>query len=169
LVPKVRAAGDGGVVATLDKLEDNKPGTLPDPGTFTKVGIAGVNGNSVVVDHGNGLYSFYAHMQKGSIKVKVGYKVRVGDQPGLLGNPGTTSATHMHFHIMSGTSALGSDGIPFVFDSFLLAGVAHSTEDGFDKALLEGAAAFPKRAELNPVKHEKEMPLDNAIMDFTSG
>jgi hypothetical protein len=75
----------------------------------------------------------------------------------------------MHFHIMSGTSALGWDGIPFVFDPFLLAGVAHSTEDEFDKALLEGAAAFPKRAELNPVKHEKEMPLDNAIMDFTSG
>ncbi len=59
---------------------------------FTKVGIAGVDGNSVVIDHGNGLYSFYAHMQKGSIKVKVGYKVRVGDQLGLLGNLGTTSA-----------------------------------------------------------------------------
>lgn len=142
---------------------------MPDPSTFTKVGIAGVDGNSVVIDHGNGLYSFYAHMQKGSIKVKVGYKVRVGDQPGLLGNPGTTSATHIHFHIMSGTSALGSDGLPFVFDSFLLAGVAHSIEDEFDKALLEGAATFSKRAELNPVKHEKEMPLDNAIMDFTSG
>ncbi len=49
-------------MATLDKLEDNKPGTVPDPSTFTKVGIAGVDGNSVVIDHGNGLYSFYAHM-----------------------------------------------------------------------------------------------------------
>jgi hypothetical protein len=45
---------------------------LPDPSTFTKVGIAGVDGNAVVIDHGNGLYSFYAHMQKGSIKAKVG-------------------------------------------------------------------------------------------------
>ena len=97
------------------------------------MGIAGVDGNSVVIDHGNGLYSFYAHMQKGSIKVKVGYKVRVGDQLGLLGNPGTTSATHIHFHIMSGTSALGSDGLPFVFDSFLLAGVAPPPRMGLIK------------------------------------
>ena len=140
---------------------------MPDPSTFTKVGIAGVDGNSVVIDHGNGLYSFYAHMQKGSIKV--GDKVRAGDQLGLLDNSGNTSAPHMQFHIMNGPSALGSNGIPFVFDSFLLAGVAHSIEDEFDKALLEGAATFSKRAELNPVKHEKEMPLDNAIMDFTSG
>jgi hypothetical protein len=75
----------------------------------------------------------------------------------------------MQFRIMNGPSALGLNGIPFVFDSFLLAGVAHSIEDEFDKALLEGAATFSKRAELNLVKHENEMPLDNAIMDFTSG
>ena len=108
-------------------------------------------------------------MQKGSIKVKVGDKVRGGYQLGLLGYSGNTSAPHMHFHIMNGPSALGSDGIAFVFDSFLLAGVAHSTQDEFDKDSSRGTASFPKRAELNPVKHEKEMPLDNAIMDFTSG
>jgi murein DD-endopeptidase MepM/ murein hydrolase activator NlpD len=95
------------------------------------VGIAGVDGNSVVIDHGNGLYSFYAHMQKGSIKV--GDKVRAGDQLGLLDNSGNTSAPHMQFHIMNGTSALGSDGLPFVFDSFLLAGVAPPPRMGLIK------------------------------------
>ena len=38
----------------------------------------------------------------------------------------------------------------------------------FDKALFEGAATFPSRAKLNPVEHRDEMPLDNAIMDFSS-
>jgi hypothetical protein len=74
----------------------------------------------------------------------------------------------MHFHVMSGPSALGSDGIPFVFASFLLGGVADPTEAELDAAVSEGAASFPSRAELNPVEHEKEMPLDNAIMDFPS-
>jgi hypothetical protein len=74
----------------------------------------------------------------------------------------------MHFHVMSGPSPLGSDGVPFVFDSFLLAGVANPTEAEFDQALSEGAANFPSRDGLNPVEHKKEMPLDNAIMDFPS-
>jgi hypothetical protein len=146
-----------------------KPGALPDPGVFTELGIVSVDGNHVVIDHGNGLYSFYAHLQKGSIKVKVGDKVQAGDELGLLGNTGNSSAPHMHFHIMNGPSPLGAEGVPYVFDSFQLAGVANPTEDEFDKARFEGAATFPSRANLNPVEHRDEMPLDNAIMDFPSG
>ncbi len=74
----------------------------------------------------------------------------------------------MHFHVMSAPSPLASEGAPYVFDSFLLAGVANPTDEEFDAALFEGAASFPSRAELNPVEHENEMPLDNAIMDFPS-
>jgi hypothetical protein len=164
---KVMAAADGVVVDTLHELEDNKPGSLPDPSMFTT--LASVDGNHVVIDHGNGLYSFYAHLQQGSVKVKVGDKVQAGDQLGLLGNTGNTSGPHMHFHIMSGPSPLGSDAIPFVFDSFLLAGVANPTDAEIDAAFSKGAASFPSRDGLNPVRHEKEMPLDNAIMDLTSG
>jgi hypothetical protein len=164
----VMAAGDGVVVSTLDKMENNEPGALPDPSVFTELGIASVDGNHVVIDHGNGLYSFYAHLQKGSVKVKVGDKVQAGDELGLLGNTGNSSGPHMHFHIMNGPSPLGSEGVPYVFDSFQLAGVANPTEDEFDKALFEGAATFPSRADLNPVEHRDEMPLDNAIMDFPS-
>jgi hypothetical protein len=164
----VMAAGGGVVVSTLDKLEDNEPGALPDPSVFTELGIVSVDGNHVVIDHGNGLHSFYAHLQKGSIKVKVGDEVQAGEELGLLGNTGNSSAPHMHFHVMNGPSPLGAEGVPYVFDSFQLAGVANPTEDEFDKALFEGAATFPSRAELDPVEHRDEMPLDNAIMDFPS-
>ena len=162
----VMAAGDGVVVSTLDEMEDNEPGALPDPAVFTELGIVSVDGNHVVIDHGNGLYTFYAHLQKGSIEVEVGDEVRAGDGLGLLGNTGNSSAPHMHFHVMSGPSPLGSEGDPYVFDSFRLAGVADPTEDEFDRALFEGAATFPGRAELDPVERRDEMPLDNAIMDF---
>jgi murein DD-endopeptidase MepM/ murein hydrolase activator NlpD len=164
----VMAAGDGVVVSTLDEMEDNEPGALPDPSLFTELGIASVDGNHVVIDHGNGLYSFYAHLQKGSIEVKVGNRVQAGGELGLLGNTGNSSAPHLHFHITNGPSPLGAQGVPYVFDSFQLAGVADPTDDEFDKALFEGAATFPGRAKLDPVERRDEMPLDNAITDFPS-
>lgn len=138
-------------------MEDQTPGALPDPSTIS---IKNADGNYVVIDHGNGLYSYYAHLQPGSVEVEVGDEVRTGDQLGLLGN---TSAPHLHFHIMSGPSPLGSDGFPYVFDSFLLAGAADP-----DEVALEGEGSFPTRAELSPVEHENELPLDNTIVDFPS-
>lgn len=164
----VMAAGDGVVVSMLDELDDNEPGALPDPAVFTELGMVSVDGNHVVIDHGDGLYTFYAHLQKGSIEVEVGDEIRAGDGLGLLGNTGNSSAPHMHFHVMNGPSPLGSVGVPYVFDSFRLAGVADPTEDEFDEALFEGAATFPGRADLDPTERRDEMPLDNAITDFPS-
>jgi murein DD-endopeptidase MepM/ murein hydrolase activator NlpD len=160
---RVIAAADGVVVSALNDLENQVPGSLPDPNTIT---VGNVDGNHVVIDHGNGLYSFYAHLQPGSVQVQVGDTVQTGDQLGLLGNTGNTSAPHLHFHIMSGPSPLGSDGTLYVLDAFLLAGEADVDEAAFDAALIEGAASFPKREELNPVERERELPLDNAIVDF---
>ena len=160
---KVMAAADGVVVGMLDELEDNVPGQLPDPNSIT---LKNVDGNYVVIDHGNGLYSFYAHLQRGSVEVEVGDEVQAGDQLGLLGNTGNSSAPHLHFHVMAGPSPVGSDGLPYVLDSFLLAGVADGSEAQFDAALSEGEASFPSRSELDPVEHEMELPLDNTILNF---
>ena len=153
---KVMAVADGVVVASLDDLEDQTPGSLPDPST---INLKNVDGNYVVIDHGDGLYSFYAHLQPGSVAVEVGDEVRAGDRLGLLGNTGNTSGPHLHFHIIGGPSPVASDGFPYVFDSFLLAGTVDS--DASDSA--------PSRAELSPVEHERELPLDNTIVDFPSG
>jgi murein DD-endopeptidase MepM/ murein hydrolase activator NlpD len=83
-----------------------------------------------------------------------------------LGNTGNTSGPHLHFHIMSGPSALGSDGVPYVLDSFELAGRA--TEAELDAALIEGKKHFPSRAELDTAGRQDELPLDNAIVNFPS-
>jgi murein DD-endopeptidase MepM/ murein hydrolase activator NlpD len=160
---KVMAAADGEVIAALDDMKNNVPGKLPDPTTIT---IKTVDGNHVIIDHGNGFYSFYAHLQPGSVTVEVGDKVQTGDQLGLLGNTGNTSGPHLHFHIMSGPSALGSDGVPYVLDSFELAGRA--TEAELDAALIEGKKHFPSRAELDTAGRQDELPLDNAIVNFPS-
>lgn len=115
----VIAVADGTVTDTLNTLNDQVPGKLPDPSTIT---IQNVDGNHVVLDIGNGFYAFYAHLQKGSVTVKPGDKVKRGQVIGKLGNTGNTSAPHLHFHIMTGPSALGSDGVPYVIDRFSYAG-----------------------------------------------
>jgi hypothetical protein len=107
------AVADGTVIETLDEFDDNKPGDLPKTVTVKNIG-----GNHIVLDLGNGLYGFYAHLKRGSLKVRVGDKVRKGDKLALLGNTGNSSAPHLHFHIMDSPSVLGSNGIPYVIESF---------------------------------------------------
>lgn len=53
-----------------------------------------VYGNTIIVDHGEGIYSLYMHLQK--IKVKEGDVVERGDVIGLLGHTGYSTAPHLH-------------------------------------------------------------------------
>ena len=83
-----------------------------------------VGGNHVIISLPNGHYAFYAHLQPGSIRVKPGEHVRRGQVLGLLGNSGNSDAPHLHFHISNGNSPMGSEGVPFLFDSFQVLGSA---------------------------------------------
>jgi murein DD-endopeptidase MepM/ murein hydrolase activator NlpD len=108
----VFAVADGTVVGVLDGLDDQVPGALPDPASIT---IDNIDGNYVVLDIGRGLYVFYAHLKKGTVRVKRGDRVATGRELGRVGNTGNTSAPHLHLHVMNAPSALGGDGLPFVF------------------------------------------------------
>jgi len=54
-------------------------------------------GNRVMVDHGNGYQTLYAHMSK--ISVRVGQSVKRGDVLGTMGSTGRSTGTHLHFEI----------------------------------------------------------------------
>jgi len=54
-------------------------------------------GNRVIVDHGNGYRTLYAHLSR--IHVVVGQTVNRGDQLGVMGNTGRSTGTHLHFEI----------------------------------------------------------------------
>lgn len=54
-------------------------------------------GNRVVIDHGFGYETFYAHLSK--INVKVGQKVNRGDVIGFVGSTGTSTAPHLHYEV----------------------------------------------------------------------
>lgn len=115
----VLAVADGTVVEVLDELDDQSPGSLPDPTTIT---INTVDGNHVILDIGGGVYVFYAHLKRGSVNVKAGDSVRQGEVLGELGNSGNTSAPHLHIHFMDAPSALAADGIPYRYTGFTATG-----------------------------------------------
>jgi murein DD-endopeptidase MepM/ murein hydrolase activator NlpD len=60
-------------------------------------GWNGGYGNHVIVDHGNGFVTLYAHLN--SIYVRAGENVARGQHVGSLGNTGNSTGPHLHFEI----------------------------------------------------------------------
>ena len=50
--------------------------------------------------------------------MKVGDRAKRGQTLALLGNSGNSTAPHLHFQVMNGTSLLDPEGIPYLIDSF---------------------------------------------------
>ncbi|MFC2138607.1 M23 family metallopeptidase [Bacteroidota bacterium] len=55
-------------------------------------------GNKIVIDHGFGYKTLYAHLQ--GFNVRVGQKVKRGDIIGFVGNTGTSTAPHLHYEVL---------------------------------------------------------------------
>lgn len=78
-------AANNGVVDTAARLGE----------AFT-----GINGNYIYIDHNNGYFSEYAHLQ--SIVVQNGQSVEMGQIIGYMGNTGYSFGCHLHFGISRG-------------------------------------------------------------------
>lgn len=83
------------------------------PGEVIEAGRAGAYGIMVVVDHGMGLQTRYAHL--GKAMVSVGDKVTIHQQVGVMGRTGRVTGPHLHYEIRL-------DGRPLNPASFLDAG-----------------------------------------------
>jgi murein DD-endopeptidase MepM/ murein hydrolase activator NlpD len=69
-------------------------------GTVTSAGWNGGGyGNYVVINHGNGYTTLYAHMVSNSVVVKAGQVVKQGQKLGIMGSTGRSTGTHLHFEI----------------------------------------------------------------------
>lgn len=72
-----------------------------DSGTVVAAGWDGSGyGNRVMIDHGNGFITLYAHMSV--LQVQAGQTVSRGSQIGVMGNSGRSTGTHLHFEIRNG-------------------------------------------------------------------
>ncbi|MFJ2925550.1 M23 family metallopeptidase [Streptomyces massasporeus] len=86
-------------------------------GTVVKAGGNGAGdgpayGNAVVIKHGNGTYSQYAHLSK--VTVHIGQIVKTGQEIAKSGNTGNSSGPHLHFEIRT-TPNYGSAVDPVKF------------------------------------------------------
>ena len=69
-------------------------------GTVVLAGSYGGYGNAVVVDHGEGMSTVYAHQS--SLAVSTGTQVLAGDTLGYVGSTGYSTGPHLHFEIRLG-------------------------------------------------------------------
>jgi murein DD-endopeptidase len=144
------AVADGVVTEVKDGIPENVPGINSRAVPIT---LETVGGNHVILDIGGGHYAFYAHLQPGSLRVKLGDKVRRGQVVGLVGNSGNSTEPHLHFHIENATSPLGAEGLPYALPLFEVVG--------------RGEEWKPADAKGPAEIHRNEIPLENEVVNFT--
>jgi hypothetical protein len=140
------AVADGTVVRAVDGKPDIAPGAPPilaTPEDFA--------GNHVVVRIRPGVFAEYGHLQQGSVQVRVGQRVRVGQQLGRLGNSGNTTAPHLHFGLIDRAEVAVANTLPFEIDHFRFVGVVD-----------------PQTGQITgtPRPMRRTYPLVSTVMDF---
>jgi peptidase M23-like protein len=146
---KVLAVAGGKVVVAQDGIPESTPqvsGEVSMPVPLTNATIAG---NWIALDIGGGRYAFYAHFQPGSLRVKVGDRVRAGQVLGLVGMAGNAVNPHLHFHVGNAPSLNGSDGVPYVFQDYIFEG-----------------RSVPDKTAARRV--ERRVPVANSLLTFPS-
>jgi murein DD-endopeptidase len=112
----VLAVADGEITEVVDEFPDNTPRVLP------PVTLDNIAGNHIVLQIERNRFVTYAHLQRGSIKVRTGDRVHRGEVLALLGNSGNTTGAHLHLQVTDHNSVLQSEGVPFVFTAFTYLG-----------------------------------------------
>jgi len=143
------AVANGVVTEVKDGIPENVPGI---DSRAVPITLETVGGNHVILDIGGGHFAFYAHLQPGSLRVKLGEKVRRGQVLGLVGNSGNSTEPHLHFHIENANSPLGAEGLPYSLPSFEVVG--HGW--GWTPAAAQGPAEV----------HKNEIPLESEVVNF---
>ena len=81
-----------------------------DGGTVIKAEFHPSYGNEIVIDHGNGIQTRYAH--NSSLNVRVGQKVSRGETIALCGSTGDSTGNHLHFEVLK--NGTHTDPAPFL-------------------------------------------------------
>jgi murein DD-endopeptidase MepM/ murein hydrolase activator NlpD len=109
----VRAPGSGRVARVADGAPDlEQVGEYPDNLEEYQAEPWRAVGNSVILDHGDGVWSLVAHLRSGSVCVQERQEVAAGDVIGAVGNSGFTSGPHLHLHFMDGPDVASSAPLP---------------------------------------------------------
>jgi len=156
----VFAATSGVVVSTRNDLPENTP-----PHPLPNLDVDNALGNHVIVDIGDGRFATYAHLQLGSVQVSVGDRVHRGQHLGRVGNTGSSSAPHLHFHVTDSPAGNGtlSNGVPYVFTDFLLTGKVLNLDEWISQEISVPAEIGDPEP---PPQRRNQLPLQTDIVTF---
>jgi len=104
---EVLAPADGTVTEVIEGVRDNVPRSMNPYSAL---------GNAVFIQHRKHEVSVLAHFKRGSIRVKVGDKVKRGQVIGLCGNSGNSSEPHLHYHLQNTPIIQDGTGIKCYFE-----------------------------------------------------
>ncbi|MBS4056947.1 MAG: urea transporter [Bacteroidales bacterium] len=105
----VVSPADGTIAELEDGLEDNAIGDS---------NLRNNWGNSVVINHGGGLFSQLSHLKNNSIQVQKGQYVKAGEQLALCGNSGRSPYPHLHMQMQT-SPEIGATTIDYPFASYV--------------------------------------------------
>jgi murein DD-endopeptidase len=151
------------VLAVADSVVVSVKNDFPESASLTEapktpLTFENAGGNYLTLDLGNGRFAFYEHLQPGSIRVRIGDRVRSGQVLGLLGNSGSSSlGPHLHFHISDINSPLGAEGLPYVFRSFDVLGAVET---------IERDTKWVPQPNAEVSRRRMEMPLAHTVLRF---
>jgi murein DD-endopeptidase len=152
----VLAVDNGRVVDLQDGIPENDPASEK---KAVQINLETAGGNYIILDLGSGHFAFYAHLKPGSIKVRIGNRVKQGEMLALVGNSGNADAPHLHFQVMNANSPLAADGLPYVFRKFTVEGRLPSV------GILADGKGWQRPSE-RAVLRENELPTENEVIDF---
>lgn len=108
-------------------------------------GVTAVAGNHLVMELAErGVFVALAHLRSGSVRVRVGEGVRLGQQVAECGNSGNSTQPHVHLQAMDSADALVARGLPMVFRRF---------------------REWPRGAAQQPQVREAAMPAEGAVVE----
>jgi hypothetical protein len=151
----IYSVATGKVVDMADGLPEN----VPHSGKYAvELGFDNAGGNHVVVEIAPHRYVLYAHMKPGTVRVKIGDTVGVGDVLGHVGNTGSSTEPHLHMHIVDQPSFLAGNGLPYEFTAFDATGP------------VEADVSSPTAINIGEIGPQKpftdDYPANNAIVTF---
>jgi hypothetical protein len=104
---EIIAPANGTVVEVIDGIFDNSPGTR---NPYAQIG------NAIVIQHSNKEYSVLAFLKQGSIRVKVGDRIALGQVLAQCGGSGNASEPALHYHLQDSPYIQTAKVIKFYFE-----------------------------------------------------
>lgn len=77
------------------------------PGTIREAKRSPSFGNTILIDHGQGIFTRYAHLANIETGVEAGQEIGFGQPLGIMGTTGRSTGIHLHFEVLTGSYPSG--------------------------------------------------------------